>query len=59
MIFLSGCAPAVYKSDCPVFPLAGFEVAQELEKVSYADFPKTWDWLARLNKLKQELDLCS
>ena len=32
------------------------QFAKELE--SAGDLPNTWEWIARLYKLKQELDLC-
>ena len=32
------------------------QFAKELE--SAGDLPNTWEWIGRINKLKQELDLC-
>ena len=43
---------------CPVWPTAGQAVAAELEKASCSEFPNTWEWIGRLNKLRQELELC-
>jgi len=40
----------------PQFPLAGAQVAAELEHLSAEEYPRLWEWLARLNKLKQELE---
>ena len=57
MLYLSSCAPVVY-SGCPVYPVAGEQVAAELEKVSYSEFPNTWEWIGRIDKLRQELELC-
>ncbi len=57
MICLSSCTAANY-DNCPVYPVAGEKVARELEKASYADFQNTWEWLGRLNKLRQELAIC-
>lgn len=38
--------------------MAGKKVGQELTKLSYQEYPNTWEWLARIHKLKQELELC-
>jgi len=57
MICLSSCTTANYDY-CPVYPVAGEKVAQELEKAPYLEFKNTWEWLGRLNKLRQELELC-
>lgn len=57
IICLSSCMRISYDY-CPVYPVAGKKVAAELEKVSYAEAPNTWEWLERLNKLREELELC-
>ncbi len=57
MICLSSCVPVNY-SGCPVYPVAGEKVAAELEKVSYSEFPNTWEWIGRIDKLRQELEVC-
>lgn len=49
---MAGCSP------CSSFPVGGENVAVELEKVPYDGYEDFWDWIARLYKLKQELDLC-
>lgn len=54
---LSSCT-TVNSNYCPVWPPAGPAVAAELEKANYSEFPNTWEWLGRLNKLRQELELC-
>lgn len=54
---LNSCA-RVHYDNCPAYPLAGPKVAAELEKLDYASAPNTWEWLARINKLRQELQLC-
>lgn len=51
---LSSCAQV--SCNCPVYPIAGPKVAEELEKASAEDFPYTWEWIARINKLKEELE---
>ncbi len=43
---------------CPLYPPAGPLVAAELEHAAYQDYPHTWEWLGRINKLRQELELC-
>lgn len=57
MLYLSSCAPVVY-SGCQVYPAAGEKVAAELEKVSYEQAPAFWEWMGRIDKLRQELELC-
>lgn len=57
MSFLSGCARECYEF-CPAYPVAGASVAAELEKMNYSKFPNTWEWIGRIDKLRQELDLC-
>ena len=54
ILLLSSCARV--NCDCPVYPVAGPKVAEELEKASTEDFPKTWEWIARINKLREELE---
>ena len=58
---LSSCAaePSEPVCSCPVYPVAGPEVARELEQADYASYPHTWEWIGRINKLRQELELCS
>lgn len=53
---LFSCAPVSFEHICPVYPIAGEKVAVELEKAG--DLPATWEWIGRLNKLRQELNLC-
>ena len=56
VLFLSGCATTNY--DCPVYPIAGEKVAKELENIPYEGYENTWEWIGRINKLREELDLC-
>ena len=56
MLCLSSCMKEpceCAKLSYPVFPIAGKKVAQELEK--QGDMPHTFEWIARLYKLKQIL----
>ena len=54
---LSSCT-TVNSNYCPVWPPAGPAVAAGPGKANYSEFPNTWEWLGRLNKLRQELELC-
>lgn len=54
---LSGCTTANY-NNCPVYPIAGKKVAEELKNIPYNGYENFWEHQARLYKLKQELDLC-
>lgn len=58
MSCLSSCAPVGYSPGCPVYPAAGEKVAVELEKISYDQAPNFWEWLGRIDKLRQELEVC-
>ena len=42
--------------ECPVFPIAGPQVAIELEQADIEHYSHTWEWIGRLNKLKEELE---
>jgi hypothetical protein len=57
MSLLTSCK-AVNYDNCPIYPVAGKQVAEELKKASYEDYPNTWEWLGRINKLRQELEVC-
>lgn len=54
---LSSCAATNYNY-CPRYPVAGAKVAVELEQIPVEDIPATWEWIGRINKLRQELALC-
>lgn len=58
MSCLSSCAPVNCEPAVllPVFPKAGAAVADELETLSVNEYPHLWEWIARLNKLRQELE---
>lgn len=55
-LFLLSCTTTNYDTFCPVYPTAGEKVAKELENAG--DLPHTWEWIARINKLRQELEIC-
>lgn len=55
---LSSCASANCEiSPLPVFPKAGAKVADELENLSAAEYPNLWEWIARLNKMRKEMQV--
>lgn len=59
MLCLSSCRTETYnQSLCPIYPLAGRAVAKELSEIPAAENPATWEWIGRINKLRQELELC-
>ena len=55
LLLLNSCKTTNF-SYCPTFPIGGKEVAKELE--SAGDLPNTWEWIGRINKLREELELC-
>jgi hypothetical protein len=57
ILCLSSCAP-VSSDYCPIYPVAGEKVAVELEKIPYENYENFWEWIARINKLRQETELC-
>jgi len=65
-LFLTACGaatfdppPPVVLDTCPSWPVAGPAVAAELEtKLPPAAAPATWEWLARLSKLRDQLKVC-
>ncbi|MGE5145627.1 MAG: hypothetical protein ACM3N5_02710 [Candidatus Eiseniibacteriota bacterium] len=56
--FSTRCTTASYSGPCPPWPAAGPEVAAELEAFSYEGHEDFWNWMARLDTLKQQLDRC-
>lgn len=57
MSLLNSCATVNCEPEItPLFPYAGAKVATEMENLSAEDFPNLWEWIARLNKLRQELE---
>ena len=54
---LNSCARASCDDiSLPQFPHAGEKVAAEAESLSAEEYPNLWEWFARLNKLRQELE---
>ena len=56
IICLNSCTKVNY-NNCPEYPVAGVNVANELKRLD-DNFSNTWEWLGRINKLRQELELC-
>lgn len=59
--FLSACATATSEAPlasqaCPAWPVAGPQVAAELQHLGEDEFPAFWEWLARLDKLRAQLE---
>ncbi len=55
---LSGCSCKTNYEYCPVYPLGGEKVGHELEKLNGEEFEATFEWIARINKLRLELEEC-
>jgi hypothetical protein len=49
---------ASYDNYCPVYPVAGKPVYEELKNIPYQGYEDFWEWMGRINKLKGELDIC-
>lgn len=45
-------------SNCPVYPVGGPKVGAELATLDYSKYSNTWEWIGRIDKLRQELELC-
>lgn len=43
---------------CPTYPVGGAKVGAELSRLDVKDYPNTWEWIGRIDKLRQELELC-
>ena len=56
LLTLSVTACAKARCDCPPWPVAGAAVAEELDYLPEKDFPALWEWLARLEKLRDQLN---
>lgn len=54
---LSSCSSLTSSRECIIFPPAGIKVGNELEKIPYQGYENFWEWMGRLNKLKQELEI--
>lgn len=65
-MFLAGCAticpdkekPAV-QTVCPVFPSYTAEAVDQLDKYLPSDATAAWNWLGKVEALRQTLDKCN
>lgn len=57
-VSLSSCSCKINYDVCPTYPIGGERVGKEISRLNSAEFPALFDWIGRINKLKQELDLC-
>lgn len=55
LICLSSCT-SINSEYCPIYPIAGPKVAEEIKDINGKYF---WEWLGRINKLRQQLELCN
>ncbi len=58
LMSLLGCSCKTNYNHCPLYPVGGKKVGQELSRLNSFEYPNTFEWLARINKLRQELELC-
>lgn len=58
VIILFGCSTTANYNNCPAYPVGGKNVGDELKGVPYAGYEDFWEWLGRIDKLRQELELC-
>jgi len=58
IVSLSACSCKINYNNCPVYPVGGQKVGQELSKLNTAEYPALFDWIGRINKLRLELELC-
>ena len=61
MLIVMSCLSCCAAVNCeplpmPEFPVGGAKVADELQHLSAEEYPSLWEWLARLHKLKLELE---
>jgi hypothetical protein len=49
---------ANYNNYCPIYPVAGKPVYEELKNIPYQGYEDFWEWMGRINKLKGELEIC-
>ena len=59
VLSLQCCSTAGSYNNCTVFPKGGPEVGKEIDQIPYQGYEHFWEWLGRLQKLKEELDICS
>ena len=55
---LFACSTTANYNNCPTYPIGGPKVGAEVIRLDVAEFPNTWEWIGRIDKLRQELELC-
>lgn len=58
VIVLCSCSTTISYDNCPVYPVAGEKVGKELSNIPSQGYDNFWEWIGRINKLRQELELC-
>lgn len=58
LLTLFGCSTTANYNNCPTYPVGGPNVGAEVSRLDVAEFPYTWEWIGRIDKLRQELELC-
>lgn len=58
LLTLFGCSMKGHYDFCPTYPVGGAKVGAELSRLDVKDYPNTWEWIGRIDKLRQELELC-
>ncbi len=62
LLFLSACGARSVEEPqiltCPPYPVAGPAVAAELETLNPDNFQATEEWLGRIDKLADQLEVC-
>lgn len=55
---LCSCSTMANYSNCPTYPVGGKAVYEELVSIPYEGYENFWEWIGRIDKLRQELELC-
>jgi len=58
LMSLPACSCKINYDNCPIYPVGGKSVGTELKRLNGAEYPALFEWLGRINKLRQELELC-
>ena len=55
---LCSCSIKANYNNCPRYPVGGKPVYEELKSIPYEGYEDFWEWVGRVNKLREELELC-
>ena len=58
LLILFGCSTTANYNNCPTYPVGGAKVGAEVSRLDAVEFSNTWEWIGRIDKLRQELELC-